>query len=358
MDYGPACERVQKNGEPGFAWLDNMKNYSRMGDPPDYKDQRAQGGNPCLEQTLESYELCCLVETFPNNHDTLEDFKRTLKFAYLYAKTVTLGKTHWPEANRVMLRNRRIGCSMSGIAQFITKHGLEELKKWCNEGYLSIQEYDRAFSDWLAIPHSIKTTSIKPSGTVSLLAGATPGMHYPLSPYYIRRVRLPKYSDLIPPLQAAGYHIEPVVGDEEKSVVVQFLVEAGKGIRKAKDLSMWEQLSLAAFLQRFWADNQVSCTVSFEPEIEGPQLKYALDIFQYQLKGVSFLPYSKDVYPQMPYEDITEQEYNERIKKLKKVDWNGVRKMEPNLEKFCDSDKCYTISTPEDENVVDNKFKN
>ena len=87
----------------------------------DDKDHRVMGGNPCLEQTLESYELCCLVETFPNNHDSLEDYQRTLKYAYLYRKTVTLGRTHWSETNRVMLRNRRIGCSVSGVIQFITK---------------------------------------------------------------------------------------------------------------------------------------------------------------------------------------------------------------------------------------------
>src|SRR6266480_5010270 len=85
---------------------------------------RARGGNPCLEQTLESYELCCLVETFPSNHASLEDFLDTLQIAFLYAKTVTLGKTHWPQSNAVMLRNRRIGCGLSGVAQFISKQGL------------------------------------------------------------------------------------------------------------------------------------------------------------------------------------------------------------------------------------------
>ena len=85
---------------------------------------RARGGNPCLEQTLESYELCCLVETFPSNHASLEDFLDTLQIAFLYAKTVTLGKTHWPQSNAVMLRNRRIGCGLSGVAQFISQQGL------------------------------------------------------------------------------------------------------------------------------------------------------------------------------------------------------------------------------------------
>lgn len=59
-------------------------------------DFRASGGNPCLEQTLESHELCCLVETFPFRHDgELDDFVRTLRSAFLYAKTVTLGEVHW-----------------------------------------------------------------------------------------------------------------------------------------------------------------------------------------------------------------------------------------------------------------------
>ncbi len=164
MDYKKCAERTKINGEPGYAWLDNMKAYSRMNNGPDNKDHRASGGNPCLEQTLESQEICNLVETFPSRHIDLEDYKRTLKYAYLYAKTVTLGKTHWPETNRVMLRNRRIGCSMSGIAQFITNKGLHCLKEWCEEGYKTIQYYDQVYSDWFAIPKSIKTTSIKPSG--------------------------------------------------------------------------------------------------------------------------------------------------------------------------------------------------
>ena len=131
-----------------------------------------KGGNPCLEQSLESYELCCLVETFPARHATKEEYLRTLKFAYLYAKTVTLRMTHWPETNRVMLRNRRIGCSVSGVADFLGQHSLEELRQWLDEGYQTVQHWDEVYSNWFCIPRSIKTTSVKPSGTVSLLAGA------------------------------------------------------------------------------------------------------------------------------------------------------------------------------------------
>jgi len=341
MDYTDVCKRINDNGEPGFAWLDNMRKFSRMQNGGDNKDHRVAGGNPCLEQSLESYELCCLVETFPNNHDSLEDYQRTLKYAYLYAKTVTLGKTHWPETNRVMLRNRRIGCSVSGVAQFITKHGMEELRTWLENGYDTIQEWDKQYSDWFAVPKSIKTTSVKPSGTVSLLVGATPGMHYPESRFYIRRIRASKHSELLEPLKRAGYTVEPAFGSEDSTVVIEVPVDVGEGIRTASDLSIWEQFSLAAFLQRHWADNQVSCTATFDPETEADELPHVLNYFQYRLKGISLLPrHELGAYKQMPYEAIDEKTYNKKLKKLGRLSFVGIEGEEAEIDKFCNNDVC------------------
>ena len=341
MDYTDVCKRINDNGEPGFAWLENMRKFSRMQNGGDNKDHRVMGGNPCLEQSLESYELCCLVETFPNNHDSLEDYQRTLKYAYLYAKTVTLGKTHWPETNRVMLRNRRIGCSVSGVAQFITKHGMEELRTWLENGYDTIQEWDKQYSDWFAVPKSIKTTSVKPSGTVSLLVGATPGMHYPESRFYIRRIRASKHSELLEPLKRAGYTVEPAFGSEDSTVVIEVPVDVGEGIRTASDLSIWEQFSLAAFLQRHWADNQVSCTATFDPETEADELPHVLNYFQYKLKGISLLPrHELGAYKQMPYEAIDEKTYNKKLKKLGRLSFVGIEGEEAEIDKFCNNDVC------------------
>ena len=348
MDYKPVCDKIIENGEPGFAWLGNMQNYGRMNGQLDDRDKRAMGGNPCLEQTLESYELCCLVETFPANHDSLEDYHETLKYAYLYAKTVTLGQTHWPITNRVMLRNRRIGCSMSGIAQFISTRGLDALKTWTETGYDKIQQYDKTYSDFLAIPRSIKTTSIKPSGTVSLLAGATPGMHYPESRFYIRRVRLDAKSDCIDALIESGYHVEKAEKAPE-TMVVSIPVDVGENIRTVSELSAWEQLSLAAFLQKYWADNQVSCTVTFDPKTEGHQLEHMLSYFQYQLKGMSFLPRSSHgAYAQMPYEEITEKEYHQMTASLTPLDFSKMKATGfiEVADRFCDSDVCELNPTP------------
>jgi len=342
MDYTDICERIKDNGEPGIAWLENMQKYSRLnGNELDNKDYKAMGGNPCLEQTLESNEICCLVETFPYNHESLSEFKRTLKFAYLYAKTVTLGQTHWPDTNRVVLRNRRIGCSMTGIQQFIYKYNLNTLKEFCEEGYKEIQKYDKIYSDWFCIPKSIKTTSIKPSGTVSLLAGATPGMHFPQSKYYIRRTTLSKTSELVDVLKKGGYHIEDAIYDTS-SVVVSMPVYIGDDLRTVYDVSMWEQLEIAAFLQRYWADNQVSCTVTFNPKTEANQIKYALNHFQYKLKGISFLPLlEQGAYRQMPYETITKDKFEEISKNIVPIQYeNIINDINIIPDKFCDSDKC------------------
>lgn len=339
QDYSKVAERTRINGEPGYEWLENARKYGRMSEPINNKDYRAAGGNPCLEQTLESYELCCLVETYPIHHTSLEDYKRTLKSAYLYAKTVTTVPTHNEDTNEVMLRNRRIGLSQSGIAMFIDKYGIHEYKKWCEEGYQTVQYYDEVYSNWFKIPRSIKTSSVKPSGTVSLLAGVTPGMHYPENTHYIRRMRIAANSKLLPAIIASGYKVEPVMNDTlGTTMVVEFPI-AIEGVRKLDDVSMWEQVALASFIQKYWADNQVSCTVTFRPE-EGKQIEAALNYFQYELKGISFLPkLEMGAYAQMPYESITPEKFEELNANIRKISFNQVSQ-DSTIERFCDGDAC------------------
>ncbi len=347
MDYSKACSNVRYNGEPGFCWLNNMRAYGRMCEPPNFRDQKAAGGNPCLEQTLESFEMCCLVETFPYAHSSYEEFEETLRCAFMYAKTVTLGLSHWQETNDVISRNRRIGCSMSGIAQFLGRYDLHTLKEWAKKGYDYIQTCDEQISKRFQIARSIKTTCIKPSGTVSLLAGATPGLHYPESQYYIRRVRISKNSDLYEPLVKAGYKVEhDTYAKEAAGMVVEIPVCVGTNVRTIKEVSMWEQLELAAFLQENWADNQVSCTIQFDPETEGPMLTYALNYFQYRLKGISFLPKlnpADHVYVQLPYEQITEEKYHEILGGIHEMSTEqspSKDAVDAKAENFCDGDKC------------------
>lgn len=349
MDYAEPARRTAVNGEPGYAWLDHMRRYGRMADPPNGIDSRVMGGNPCLEQSLEDGELCNLVETFPAHHDSFSDFQRTLKFAYLYAKSVTLIPTHDPRTNAIMGRNRRIGCSMSGIWQNIDRIGLSEHLDWCDRGYRFIGELDKIYSEWLCVPRSIKRTSVKPSGTISLLAGATPGIHLGEDQWYLRRIRIADTSPLIPALEKAGYPIEPAV-QEPSTKVVAFPVHLEGCKKYQREVTIWEQVSLAALHQKWWSDNQVSCTVKFQPD-EKDQIRRVLEHFDHSLKGISFLPYmdavelkrqvdenGEPMYHQLPYEPISKKEYEKAVARIKPVDLSEA--VHEVTERFCDSSGC------------------
>ena len=336
MDYTWHAQQSQVNGEPGYIWLDNARTRGRFKDGERLDDINVAGFNPCVEQQLEDAELCCLVETFPAKHENLEDYLRTLKIAYLYGKTITLSNTHWPETNAKMLKNRRIGLSQSGVVQAFTKHGRRQMYGWCDDAYKYVNELDEEYSNWLCIPKSVRTTSIKPSGTVSLLNGSTPGIHFPESEYYIRRVRFSTDSEVLARLEKAGYNIEED-SYSPNTMVVDFPVHEPYFIKGKKDVSMWEQLEIAAQYQYYWADNSVSVTVTFT-DAEAPQLKDALEMYETRLKAVSFLRYEQTGYKQAPYEPITKKEFEEMNKKItpiQRMDTNGG-----NGTKYCDGDGC------------------
>jgi ribonucleoside-triphosphate reductase len=345
QSYTRQARLTAKNGEPGYFWLENAQKYGRMIDAPNFKDRLAKGGNPCLEQTLWDAELCNLVETFPAHHASLKDYLRTIKFAYLYAKVVTLVPTHNAKTNAVTLKNRRIGCSMSGIVQAVEKFGRRKFFEMCDEAYSYIQELDEQYSDWMCIPRSIKTTSVKPSGTVSLLPrSVTPGMHFPIAEYYWRVIRFATDSKMLPALRRAGHmciDIDPA--KEPNTTAVYFPVKVEDFDRAEKDVSMWEQLELAADMQAYWADNQVSVTVKFDKKTEGPLIGRALEIFETRLKGVSFLPHDDHGFDHAPYQPITEAEYLAAVAALTPLDLTGAVNEEQ--ERFCDGDKC-VMPTP------------
>jgi adenosylcobalamin-dependent ribonucleoside-triphosphate reductase len=342
-DYNQYVDLIINNGEPGFIWLDVARNYGRLKDAPDYKDYRVMGFNPCAEQPLESYELCTLVEVHLNRHESKEDFLRTLKFAYLYGKTVTLVPTHWQQTNGIMQRNRRIGTSLTGIASFADKKGLPAVREWMDEGYQKIRHYDHKYSEWLCVRESIRVTTVKPSGSVSILSGATPGVHWaPGGEYFLRAIRFGDTDQMIHLFKAAGYKIEKDVVSANTSVVY-FPVHSGHP-RSEKDVTLFEKIALAATAQKYWSDNGVSVTLSFDKETESKHVAPALHMYEGQLKAVSFLPMGNTVYPQQPYTQITKEEYESYIGKIKKINWSaiydGVGNLDSIGEAYCTTDSC------------------
>ena len=342
-DFSPIVDGIVRNGEPGVIWMDVSRKYGRLADAPNNKDHRVVGYNPCAEQSLESFEMCTLVETYLNRHDSLEDYLRTVKFAYLYAKTVTLLPTHWEETNAIMQRNRRIGTSMSGVANFADIHGLPILREWMDRAYETVQKYDQTYSEWLGIRESIKTTTVKPSGTVSILAGESPGVHWtPGGKYFLRAIRFSNSDPMLPLFKMAKYRVEPASESPESTSVVFFPVKSDAE-RAEKDVSIFEKMALAATAQRHWSDNSVSVTISFNPETESKDVPTVLHMYDGQLKTVSFLPSGNHIYPQMPYTQITEEEYTQYGRELFPIDLVGVyagMASEAIGDAYCTTDAC------------------
>ena len=374
-----AVESIAKNGEPGLIFLKNARHYGRLKDGwmPETSSRfdDVDGFNPCAEQSLKHGELCCLVETFPANHETVEEYHETLKYAFMYAKTVTLIPTHNALTNQVMLSNRRIGLSMSGIQQALKKFGSAKFfSDFCDKGYDVVKHWDRVYSRWLGIPTSIKVTTVKPSGTVSLLAGATPGVHCTHSEYYWRTFRIAAMHPLVAKLSTANYRIEFSATDQkvyEKviavnkdtawrvgltieevsqdtldafaaaggSLVVYFPVKEKNFTKSKFDISLWEQLCLAREMQDKWSDNSVSITVTFKPE-EVPDLKSAIEYHAPYVKTLSFLPLQDHKYEQAPYQKCEKEDFDLYVAGLKKLRLASLRGGEAEGEKYCSNDIC------------------
>lgn len=337
MDYSTLAEATAENGEPGYIWLDNARHYGRIKDGYGDWDLEVMGFNPCGEQSLSSMELCNVADLVPAQCNELTELTEVTKFAYLYAKSVTLIPTHDPQVNAVMGRNRRIGMGVMGVVDAIDKFGFRKFIDFLDKNYSHIRELDKIYSRWLCVPTSIKVTTVKPNGTTANLPGRKPGVHYPHAEYYIRNVRFQVGSPLLQPLIDAGYPYAYSV-QQDNTVVVSFPIHESHYTRSKAEVSMMEQLELAAAMQHYWSDNSVSITVTFKPE-EASLIPWALELFEDRLKTVSFLPLTDHKYKQAPYITISQAEYEAmaaRITPLKLSEGNT----RDSSEKFCTGEYC------------------
>lgn len=295
------------------------------------------------EIQLNSHETCCLVELYPTRHDDIDDMKKSIKHAFLYAKAVTLLPSPWGETNEVVTRNRRIGVSMTGIAEFVEARSWPEIQRWMDVGYQYLVEVDEKYSKWLGIRDSIRLSCTKPSGTTSILAATTPGVHWPTtSGHYIRRVRFHKTDPLVELLVQAGYKVEPDRNDPTTTVVAEFPT-TGVPVRSEREVSIWEKAHLAVMTQRYWADNMVSVTVSFT-EDERKEIAPLLRSLNGQLKSISFLPIDESgtTYEQAPYEPLDSDVAVQMQKKMKPLNIKKLYSsgLDAKDEKFCNTDSC------------------
>ena len=335
---------MQINGEPGLFIRDLVQNYGRMIDGYSPGVDPAIGVNPCGEITLEDGEVCNVVSINMNNHTSMEDYLRTSKFAFLYAKTVSLMKTSWPHTNTVQMRNRRIGVSLTGVAQFAQQHSDRQLRRWMEKGYAEIRGWDEVYSRWLGVRESIKVTTIKPEGTASLLAGATPGVHYPVHSTYIRRMQMADTDPLLQVLASAGYTIEPANG-HDTTMVVELPVR-GPQVATEREMSIANKFKLCLMAQKYWSDNSVSFTLTYWPH-EERELAALLKHHWGEYKSITCMPIYGDESNaremQLPYQGISDLTYQEECDKLESVNLDRIYDSEGEEaegDAFCTTDKC------------------
>lgn len=337
---------IIRNGEPGFINLQAIQKYGRIG-----KEKRddAVGCNPCGEIPLESYELCNLCEVFPTRCSDNMEYHTALHLATMYATIISLLPSHDHRTNSVVTRNHRIGISLSGLADWKDQIGIPALTRKLRDGYKTVEQANTQMARLVGIAPSVRLTTVKPSGTISQLAGVSSGMHHPWDRWSIRRVRVGAGSPIVDILTAAGVPVEPDAKDPTNTLVFEFPLEFGGGVtRPQSEVSVWEQMAFAAMLQRDWSDNMVSCTTTFGPAEEG-EIGHALGMFAPVLKSMSMLPdldaYARALclppaYIQAPYEKITREEYRNRKKQIEQVDWDAFTGSDGQDSLYCESDYC------------------
>ena len=300
----------------------------------------------CGEIPLENFELCNLAEVFPPRCANSKVYYNALKFATFYTSTVSLLPTHRPETNAVVARNRRIGVSISGVAQWASGEVPSEwgdmnytkMTKFLRYGYKVVKNENSLLAERAGIPASIRVTTVKPSGSISLLAGVTAGVHYPVSRYAIRRMRIGIDSPLVPILKSANIPNE-LDTYSDNTLVFSFAIDHGN-VRPCEEVSPWEQFSLVSTMQRCYADNCVSATIYFDKEKDGPDVEKMLAMYIPVLKSVSMLPHSGHGYAQAPYEPIDEEKYNELREQYTLPDFSVIKNNVPEGSRFCSGDTC------------------
>lgn len=311
------------NGEPyGLLNMDAMAWYGRypsteyFGSDPCQEakggaDPHVEGINPCGEQPLNNYETCCLAEVFLPNISSFEELVKGLRFLYITCKHSLMLPCHMPETEEVVHRNMRMGIGITGYLQ-----SSDLQKSWLSDAYNALRAIDSSYSDKIGVPRSVKLTTIKPSGTLSLLAGVTPGIHPGYAKFFIRRIRIASEHPLVEICREHGYEVEFAYdsnfsgGANTNLSVVSFPCRYPDGTTVAAEFGAVDQLNVISRLQREWSDNAVSCTVYYKKE-ELTDIRNWLQKNYHTLKSVSFLLHSEHGFAQAPYQEIVEDEYNE-----------------------------------------------
>jgi hypothetical protein len=317
-DLSPLFWKTYEHGEPfGLVNRKNIQSYGRMGE---FREDTAVGVNPCAESTLNPFEPCNLTEQALASMENEKEFMMSSKMCYRWAKRVTMEHYHHDQVQKVIEKNRRVGVGITGCLESPLFN-----PETLNAGYQAIQAEDEKYSSQLGVNKSIRTTLIKPSGTMSkVLDQRGEGIHAAFSRFMIQRIRVASNDPLIPLLKAAGHYMEPVVrfdgSLDPNTLVVDFYLEAPVDMPCADEgFDTWKQLNVLLMAQKYWADQAVSVTVYYKKE-EIQQIREWLTNNLKYIKTISFLCHNDHGFKQAPKEAITKEKYEELSSKVKPID--------------------------------------
>lgn len=283
------------------------------------------GTNPCSEIILRPFQFCNLTEIVIRDNDTVESLSRKARIAAILG-TIQSTFTDFKYLRNIWRKNceeeRLLGVSLTGVSDntgLITKEVLNEVKQ-------VVINTNKEWAERLGIPQSAATTCVKPSGTVSQLVNSGSGLHSRHSPYYLRTVRADNKDPLTQFLKDSGVYSEPDVTKPDNTTVFYFPMKSPKGSKMRDNDTAIGSLELWKLLQDEWCEHKPSATVYVREEEWVDVFSWVYKHFD-MLSGVSFLPYDGGSYKQAPYQEITEDQYNEWLEKhpMPEIDWDDLR---------------------------------
>lgn len=308
--------QMKLSGEPGFINAEAAR--KRRVD--------FEGVNPCAEILLRDRGLCNLttlnVASFVGEDKQLDraGLLEAQRLSVRAGVRMTCLELELHEWDRVQKKDRLLGVSLTGWQDAMSHLGFskEQEEELLVELRNAAHDEAASYADKLGIPQPLLTCTVKPEGTLSLLPGVSSGLHHSHSRYFVRRVRINANDPLVTVCERLGYPIFPENGQDPQTCTVKVIEFPQKSpVNRTKyEVSALEQLETYHRFMNNYVDHNASITVTVKND-EWEAVENWLDEHWDDVVAVSFLALDESFYPLLPYEGITEEEYNKRVSKMK-----------------------------------------
>ena len=292
------------------------------------------GCNPCSEIILRPNQFCNLSEIIVREGDSLEDLKYKATVATIFG-TLQSSLTNFRYLRKIWKKNTEeealLGVSMTGIMDHSVlsgSEGPELLEEYLVELRKTCIDTNRKWAKRIGVQPSSAITCVKPSGTVSQLTNSASGIHPRFSKHYIRTVRADVKDPMAQYMKQVGFPCEPDVMKPDSNLVFSFPIKSPESSVTVDEVGAIEQLELWKAYQLHWCEHKPSVTVYYTADEFLPCMNWIWENFELA-SGISFLPYSEHTYAQAPYQEITEEQYNDAVLEMPTtINWNDLADFE------------------------------